>query len=102
MCDDLKNEMAALHAKGVECAEAVETRWGSITKIRLRGGGEIGLYKPKHPDRRAERVGAGRSWPQRSPQPDFEKGPLCNDSKTFADGFQLGLLPACRQTAPYA
>ena len=49
MCDDLKAEMAALRAKGVECAEATEARWGSITKIRLPGGGEIGLYQPKHP-----------------------------------------------------
>jgi catechol 2,3-dioxygenase-like lactoylglutathione lyase family enzyme len=49
MCDDLKAEMAALRAKGVECAEVMEARWGSITKIRLPGGGEIGLYEPKHP-----------------------------------------------------
>jgi catechol 2,3-dioxygenase-like lactoylglutathione lyase family enzyme len=49
MCDDLKSEMAALHAKGVECGEIVEARWGSITKIRLPGGGKIGLYEPKHP-----------------------------------------------------
>jgi catechol 2,3-dioxygenase-like lactoylglutathione lyase family enzyme len=49
MCDDLKAEMAALRAKGVECGEVTEARWGSITKIRLPGGGEIGLYEPKHP-----------------------------------------------------
>ncbi len=49
MCGDLKNEMAALHAKGVDCTEVAEERWGSITKIRLPGGGEIGLYEPKHP-----------------------------------------------------
>jgi catechol 2,3-dioxygenase-like lactoylglutathione lyase family enzyme len=49
MCDDLKNEMDALRAKGVECSEVMETRWGSITKIPLPGGGEIGLYQPKHP-----------------------------------------------------
>jgi catechol 2,3-dioxygenase-like lactoylglutathione lyase family enzyme len=55
MCDDLKAEMAALRTKGVECAEAMELRWGSITKIRLPGGGEIGLYEPKHP--RAQEVG---------------------------------------------
>ncbi|PYX96384.1 MAG: extradiol dioxygenase, partial [Acidobacteria bacterium] len=23
--------------------------WGSITKLRLPGGGAIGLYQPKHP-----------------------------------------------------
>ncbi len=49
MCDDLKAEMSALRARGVEFAEVVEARWGSITKIRLPGGGEVGLYQPKHP-----------------------------------------------------
>src|ERR1700730_16750068 len=49
MCDDLKAEMAALAKKGVTCSEVEEARWGSITKIRLPGGGEVGLYQPKHP-----------------------------------------------------
>jgi len=49
MCDDLKAEMAALAAKGVRCSEVHNERWGSITKIGLPGGGEIGLYQPKHP-----------------------------------------------------
>ena len=49
MCSRLKNEIAELRAKGVDCAEIVEARWGSITKIRLPGGGQVGLYEPKHP-----------------------------------------------------
>ncbi len=49
MCDDLKAEMASLHAKGVTCGELTEARWGSITKIHLPGGGAVGLYEPKHP-----------------------------------------------------
>jgi catechol 2,3-dioxygenase-like lactoylglutathione lyase family enzyme len=49
MCDDLKTEIAALWKKGVRCSEIQEARWGSITKVRLPGGGEIGLYQPKHP-----------------------------------------------------
>jgi catechol 2,3-dioxygenase-like lactoylglutathione lyase family enzyme len=48
MCDDLKAEILALGAKGVRCSEAQEARWGSITKIRLPGGSEVGLYQPKH------------------------------------------------------
>jgi catechol 2,3-dioxygenase-like lactoylglutathione lyase family enzyme len=48
MCDDVKTEMEALRAKGVGCAEVVEERWGSLTKVRLPGGGQIGLYQPKH------------------------------------------------------
>ena len=49
MCNDLKIEMEGLRAKGIHCADVVDARWGSITKIRLPGGGEIGLYEPKHP-----------------------------------------------------
>jgi len=49
MCTDLQQEIAALQAKGVPCAGVQEARWGSITKITLPGGGQIGLYQPKHP-----------------------------------------------------
>jgi len=49
MCSDLKAEMASLSKKGVQCSEVQEARWGSITKMRLPGGGEVGLYQPKHP-----------------------------------------------------
>jgi hypothetical protein len=49
MCDDLHAEMAALLEKGVQSSEVEEARWGSVTKIRLPGGGQVGLYQPKHP-----------------------------------------------------
>lgn len=49
MCEVLEAEMMTLAGKGVVCSAVQETRWGSITKIRLPGGGEVGLYQPKHP-----------------------------------------------------
>src|SRR5580692_8487140 len=49
MCDDLAAEIAALKAKGVECSQVHNERWGSVTKIRLPSGSEVGLYQPKHP-----------------------------------------------------
>jgi catechol 2,3-dioxygenase-like lactoylglutathione lyase family enzyme len=49
MCDDLKAEMASLAKKGVKCSKVQEERWGSLTRMQLPGGGEIGLYQPKHP-----------------------------------------------------
>jgi catechol 2,3-dioxygenase-like lactoylglutathione lyase family enzyme len=49
MCEDLKTEIATLREKGVSCSEVHEERWGSVTKIPLPGGGEVGLYQPKHP-----------------------------------------------------
>jgi catechol 2,3-dioxygenase-like lactoylglutathione lyase family enzyme len=49
MCDDLTAQMAALKSKGIHCSKVEEARWGSITKMRLPGGGSVGLYQPKHP-----------------------------------------------------
>ena len=49
VCDDLQVEIAAFAAKNIQCSEVEEARWGSVTKIQLPGGGEVGLYQPKHP-----------------------------------------------------
>ncbi len=49
MCDDLEAEMASLARKGVKCSKVEEARWGSITKMGLPGGGNVGLYQAKHP-----------------------------------------------------
>ena len=49
MCDDLKSTMDKLAEAGRPCSPVLEARWGTITKVSLPGGGEIGLYQPKHP-----------------------------------------------------
>jgi catechol 2,3-dioxygenase-like lactoylglutathione lyase family enzyme len=50
MCDDVEATMQELHAKGVEFTEDLtEERWGRLTRFRLPGGGDIGLYEPRHP-----------------------------------------------------
>jgi catechol 2,3-dioxygenase-like lactoylglutathione lyase family enzyme len=49
MCTDLKAEIRSLEARGVHCSEVEEARWGSVTRIRLPGGGDVGLYQPNHP-----------------------------------------------------
>ena len=48
MCDDLQAQIAALAKKGVRCSNVQEAQWGSVTKMRLPGGGELGLYQPRH------------------------------------------------------
>ena len=49
MCDDLNAEMTRLGESDIVRSEVEEASWGSVTKIRLPGGGDIGLYQPKHP-----------------------------------------------------
>jgi predicted enzyme related to lactoylglutathione lyase len=50
MCDDLEATLAELAAKGVEPARPVSDEgWGLVTALSVPGGGEIGLYEPRHP-----------------------------------------------------
>jgi hypothetical protein len=50
MCDDIATTTAELESKGVEFTGPVtEQRWGLSAVIRLPGGGELGLYEPRHP-----------------------------------------------------
>ena len=50
MCDDVEATTAQLAGKGVEFAEPLtDARWGRVTRLRLPGGGTLGLYEPRHP-----------------------------------------------------
>ena len=49
MCDDIRATVAELGAKGVEFTTPIEDQgFGLLATLRVPGGGEIGLYEPKH------------------------------------------------------
>ena len=49
-CDDIEATVAELQAKGVELTRPVgDEGWGLVTALRVPGGGELGLYEPRHP-----------------------------------------------------
>lgn len=49
MCDDLQVTMDELRAKGVDFTDVSEERWGRLARFRLPGGGDVGMYEPRHP-----------------------------------------------------
>ena len=49
MCDDVNATVETLTAKGVTCGPVSDQRWGLVSSVRLPGGGELGLYEPRHP-----------------------------------------------------
>ncbi|MDQ6831260.1 MAG: extradiol dioxygenase [Gemmatimonadota bacterium] len=50
MCDDINATVAELKGKGVEIARPItEARFGLMTALKLPGGGELGIYEPRHP-----------------------------------------------------
>jgi catechol 2,3-dioxygenase-like lactoylglutathione lyase family enzyme len=50
MCDDVHATVEELRGKGVEIVREVSDEgFGLLTALRLPGGGELGLYEPRHP-----------------------------------------------------
>jgi catechol 2,3-dioxygenase-like lactoylglutathione lyase family enzyme len=50
MCDDIETTVEELAGKGVELTGPVSDEgFGLVTAIKLPGGGELGLYEPRHP-----------------------------------------------------
>ncbi|WP_283134156.1 VOC family protein [Rhizohabitans arisaemae] len=50
MCDDINTTMKDLLARGVEFTRpAIDEGFGLVAWIRTPGGGELGLYEPRHP-----------------------------------------------------
>ena len=49
MCDDVEATVADLKAKGVDVTRPISDEgFGLTTAVRLPGGGELGLYQPRH------------------------------------------------------
>jgi predicted enzyme related to lactoylglutathione lyase len=50
MCDDVHATVKELKAQGVEVIrEVTDEGFGLASAIKLPGGGELGLYEPRHP-----------------------------------------------------
>ncbi|HYZ00434.1 MAG TPA: VOC family protein [Candidatus Binatia bacterium] len=55
MCHDVESTRRDLEAKGVEFVEPVSDEgYGLMTRLKVPGYGELGLYQPKHPSPLAE------------------------------------------------
>jgi hypothetical protein len=48
MCNDVNAEVRRLAGRGVACGPITDEGWGLLTSIKLPGGGDLGLYQPRH------------------------------------------------------
>jgi hypothetical protein len=60
MCEDAEALVAALRARSVTCAPVRDLGWGLLTSVTLPGGGELGIYEPRHARPEPARVGRQR------------------------------------------
>jgi len=49
LCDDIDTTVAELSSRGVEFTSPVENQgFGRIARFKVPGGGEMGIYEPRH------------------------------------------------------
>ncbi len=48
MCDDVEALIADMEKRGIASSPVQEESWGLITQLTLPGGGQLGIYQPRH------------------------------------------------------
>jgi hypothetical protein len=48
LCSDVRAFVRSMRAVGVACSRVKKLSWGRLTRVRLPGGGELGVYEPSH------------------------------------------------------
>jgi hypothetical protein len=50
MCEDIERAVSDLTAKGVQFTQPIQDHgWGLLAVMQIPGGGELGIYEPRHP-----------------------------------------------------
>jgi hypothetical protein len=57
MCDDVHALVAEMKKKKVACAAVQDLGWGLLTRLKLPGGGKLGVYQPRHARPKATSAG---------------------------------------------
>jgi hypothetical protein len=47
--DDVHGFMEHMEQHGLPCSALHQERWGLLTHVTLPGGGQLGVYEPRHP-----------------------------------------------------
>ena len=55
MCADIHAFVAAMEKQGISCSSIQVLRWGQLTQVTLPGGGQLGVYQPRHAQPKATR-----------------------------------------------
>ena len=63
MCDDIESLVATMKKKNIACAPVKNLGWGLLTVLSLPGGGNLGIYQPRHGRPRPMTAKAARKKP---------------------------------------
>jgi hypothetical protein len=67
MCDDVQRLIDEMQLHGASCAAVEDLGWGVRTYVMLPGGGQLGIYQPRHA--RPRTMAAKAASKKRKPAP---------------------------------
>ncbi len=47
-CEDIHAFIARMRSLGIQCGPVQDQSWGLLTRVTLPGGGNLGVYEPRH------------------------------------------------------
>ena len=60
ICDDVEALVAEMRRREIACAPVRNLGWGLLTQVTLPGGGQLGVYQPRHARPKSVRLRARR------------------------------------------
>lgn len=61
MCDDVEAFVASVNERKIQCSPVQNLGWGMLTRVKPPGGGELGVYQPRHARPKPMAVGKKRT-----------------------------------------
>lgn len=77
MCEDIEHVARTLMREGLACSARHEERWGVLMQLTLPGGGNLGIYQPRHPRPEPN----ARPDPSSRPEPNATPDPSSTSSR---------------------
>jgi hypothetical protein len=65
MCDDVEVFVAEMKKSNIACGPVQNQGWGLLTHLNLPGGGQLGVYQPRHARPKAMATGKSGKKPAR-------------------------------------
>jgi len=70
ICEDAKAFVGAMAKRKIRCSPVQNMGWGLVTRVSLPGGGNLGVYEPRHARPKGARR---RPRPHARPETTFRK-----------------------------
>lgn len=96
MCEDVEAFVAAIEARGLECAPVQNQGWGLVTAVTLPGGSKLGVYQPRHARPEAPQAATPRAKQAAKKKAAKKKA---SKKKGSASGTKRAVAPAKKKAA---